>query len=179
MTALGLSPVETVGWVRERSNSAVLSEPTMRLESCGTRRQLLRFGNATFCALLTLTLLAATTPSSIGAADAARYLKDIQVLAAPNMEGRGPGTKGLEKASKYIEHRYKSLGLQPAGTDGYLQPFTVTTGAKLKSDNELVVINGGKQTAAQDQSGFRAHQLFGVGQLHRSGGVCRLRRDRG
>jgi hypothetical protein len=62
------------------------------------------------------------------------------------MEGRGPGTKGLEKASKYIEQRYRSLHLQPAGTSGYLQPFTVTTGAKLKSDNELVVVNGASRT---------------------------------
>ncbi len=63
------------------------------------------------------------------------------------MEGRGAGTKGLEKASKYLEHRYKSLGLQPAGTNGYLQPFTVTTGAKLKSDNSLTEDIGGRKQA--------------------------------
>jgi Peptidase family M28/PDZ domain/PA domain len=62
------------------------------------------------------------------------------------MEGRGPETKGLEKASKYIEQRYRSLHLQPAGTSGYLQPFTVTTGAKLKADNELGVVNGASRT---------------------------------
>ena len=98
------------------------------------------------CVLLAYTLLAATTSPSIGTADSGRYLKDVQTLAAPNMEGRGPGTKGLEKASKYIEQRYRSLHLQPAGTSGYLQPFTVTTGAKLKSDNELVVVNGASRT---------------------------------
>ncbi len=63
------------------------------------------------------------------------------------MEGRGAGTKGLEKASKYLEHRYKSLGLKPAGTNGYLQPFTVTTGAKLRSDNNLTEQIGGKKQA--------------------------------
>ena len=115
------------------------------------KSETVRIAKATAWLVLVCTFLAAT-PSSIGTADAARYLKDIQVLAAPDMEGRGPGTKGIEKASKYIEHRYKSLGLQPAGTDGYLQPFTVTTGAKLKSDNELVAINGaGKQSLKINQ----------------------------
>jgi aminopeptidase YwaD len=106
-----------------------------------SKSEMFRVAQAAIWLAAVCTLLAAT-PSSIGDADAARYLKDVQVLAAPDMEGRGPGTKGIEKASKYIEHRYKSLGLQPAGTDGYLQPFTVTTGAKLKSGNELVATNG-------------------------------------
>ncbi len=118
----------------------------MKSECGHLRRYLSRIVNASICALLAISLLAANAPSSIGNADPAPYLKDIQILAAPDMEGRGPGTRGLEKASRYIERRYKSLGLRPAGTDGYLQPFTVTTGAKLKADNELVVMNGaGKQ----------------------------------
>ena len=41
----------------------------------------------------------------------------------------------------------RSLGLQPAGTNGYLQPFTVTTGAKLKSDNSLTEEVSGKKQA--------------------------------
>ena len=61
------------------------------------------------------------------------------------MEGRGAGTQGLARASQYIEHRYRTLGLQPAGGDGYLQPFTVTTGAKLKPDNKLAVSEGEKK----------------------------------
>jgi len=42
-------------------------------------------------------------------------------------------------------HRYKALGLQPAGSEGYRQPFTVTTGATLKSDNALTVTDGAKK----------------------------------
>ena len=82
--------------------------------------------------------LAAETPS-VAPADPNRYLADVKVLASPEFEGRGAGTKGITRATKMIEQRYKSLGLQPAGTNGYLQPFTVTTGAKLKSDNRLSV----------------------------------------
>jgi hypothetical protein len=95
--------------------------------------------------VLAFSLLAVAAAPSLGPADSARYLDDIKTLAAPDMEGRGAGTKGLERAAKFIEHRYNSLGLKPAGTDGYLQPFTVTTGAKLKSDNEFVVDEAGKK----------------------------------
>ncbi len=104
-----------------------------------------RLLKAAISVALLCTLLSAGTSPSIGSADAARYLKDVQVLAAPNMEGRGAGTKGLAKASQYIERRYKSLALQPAGTNGYLQPFTVTTGARLKPGNDLVAMSAGSK----------------------------------
>src|ERR1039458_755441 len=98
-----------------------------------------RLRRSMLCVVLAFSLLATAAAPSIGSADPTRYLNDIKTLAAPNMEGRGAGTKGLVKASKYLAHRYKSLGLQPAGANGYLQPFTVTTGAKLKADNEFIV----------------------------------------
>jgi hypothetical protein len=101
-----------------------------------------RTGRTMLCLLLVFTLLASAATVPIVPADPNRYLADIKILSAPNMEGRGPGTKGLERASKYIEHRYNALGLQPAGSEGYLQPFTVTTGAKLKSDNDVTIENG-------------------------------------
>jgi hypothetical protein len=81
--------------------------------------------------------LAASTP--VQQADPALYLNDIKSLAAPEMEGRGAGTKGLTRAEHLIEKRYKELGLEAAGVRGYAQPFTVVTGARLKSDNHLVV----------------------------------------
>src|SRR5271165_3690219 len=97
--------------------------------------------------VLAFSLLATATPTSIGSADPKLYLNDIKTLAAPDMEGRGAGTQGLARASQYLERRYKSLGLQPAGTNGYLQPFTVTTGARLQSDNSLTEEVGGKKQA--------------------------------
>ncbi len=125
---------------------------TQRLTS--SKSEMVRIAKATACLVLVCAFLAAATPPTIGNTDSARYLKDIQVLAAPDMEGRGPGTKGIEKASKYIERRYKSLGLQPAGTDGYVQPFTVTTGAKLKSGNELIAINGASRQSLKVNQDF-------------------------
>jgi len=97
-----------------------------------------------------LLLVAAST--TVQPADPGRYLNDIKSLASPEMEGRGAGTKGLTRAEHLIEKRYKELGLQPAGVRGYLQPFTVVTGARLKSDNDFSVqTNGLKKNLKIDQ----------------------------
>jgi hypothetical protein len=90
-------------------------------------------------ALLT-SIVAASTP--VGTADPHRYLNDIKSLTTPGMEGRGDGTKGLEKAGHLIAARFRSLGLKPAGTNSYFQPFTVVTGARLRSNNHFVVQSG-------------------------------------
>src|ERR1700687_5619905 len=84
--------------------------------------------------------LAASTP--VQQADPSRYLNDVKSLASPEMEGRGAGTKGLMRAEHLIEKRYKELGVQPAGVNGYAQPFTVITGARLKSDTRFLVESG-------------------------------------
>ncbi len=44
--------------------------------------------------------------------------QDITILAADDMEGRGPGGAGDVKARQYIAHRMSELGLEPAGIDG-------------------------------------------------------------
>jgi len=95
-------------------------------------------------ALLCLFLVSASTP--VPQADPTRYLNDVKSLASPEMEGRGAGTKGLTRAEHLIEKRYKELGLQPAGTHGYAQPFSVITGARVKPDNSLKVEASGVTT---------------------------------
>src|SRR5205814_1563017 len=62
---------------------------------------------------------------------------DIRTLAAPNMEGRGLGTKGIGLAANYIEGRLRALGLQPAFGKSYRQPFPVKMGVSLGSGNKL------------------------------------------
>jgi Peptidase family M28/PDZ domain/PA domain len=102
------------------------------------------------CAALLVVAMAgapATAPLALGKANAARYDETVKALASPEMEGRGAGTKGIERAARMLEERYRSLGLEPAGTEGYLQPFTVTTGAKLASHNDLQEdVSGTKKT---------------------------------
>src|SRR5215468_7467464 len=85
--------------------------------------------------------LVLASPAAIGPADSQRYLGDIKILTQANMEGRGDGTKGLVRAEHFLEARYKSLGLAPAGSHGFLQPFVVTTGAKLNGKNHFTLQN--------------------------------------
>jgi aminopeptidase YwaD len=88
---------------------------------------------------LTASLLAVQAFAEAPAANPQRYLNDVKVLAAPDMRGRGAGTKGISRAAHYIEHEFKALGLEPAGNHSFEQPFTVTTGAKLRGKNDLTV----------------------------------------
>jgi hypothetical protein len=75
-----------------------------------------------------------------------QYLEDVKELTTPAMEGRGDGNKGLARAEHLIVERYKKLGLQPAGSNGYLQPFTVITGARLQGGNHLALLEKQKKT---------------------------------
>src|SRR5215470_8335411 len=73
----------------------------------------------------------AQSPTAIGATDPAKYLDDVKTLSSPEMEGRWDGSRGLVLAERFLVERYKSLGLDPAGSKGYLQPFRVVTGRKI------------------------------------------------
>ena len=92
--------------------------------------------------------------SSAPQADRDRYLLDVKALASPQMEGRGAGTQGIVRAQHLIEKRYKELHLQPAGVRGYAQPFSVTTGARLKPDNRCSVQDAGKKEELKIEEDF-------------------------
>ena len=99
-------------------------------------------------------VFASPTSTQLSPASPQRYLADIKTLTAAKMDGRGDGTKGLDRAEHVIAARYKSLGLLPAGKQGYLQPFTVTTGAKLTGANHLAVHDGEVKTGLTLQQDY-------------------------
>lgn len=64
----------------------------------------------------------------------------IKTLSADDMQGRATFTPGIEKAAKFIENEYKTIGLKPmAGNSGFRQNFNMihTTPTKVE-----VTING-------------------------------------
>ena len=62
---------------------------------------------------------------------AAELAADVTALAAPEMEGRGSGTPGGERAARYIAERLAALGLRPGGDGGgYFQSFAVGSAPK-------------------------------------------------
>ena len=50
--------------------------------------------------------------------------EDVAFLADDTLEGRETGTKGEQAAAAYIVERFKELGLQPKGTEGFYQSFS-------------------------------------------------------
>ncbi len=49
---------------------------------------------------------------------------DVAYLADDKLEGRQTGTEGEVKAAEFIASRFEKIGLEPKGTDGFLQPFS-------------------------------------------------------
>ena len=116
--------------------------------------------------LLALTFLSVAAPPAISTADPHRYLDDIKALSAPAMEGRGAGSKGLTRAEHLIEKRYKSLGLEPAGTMSFLQPFIVITGAQLKGKNSFAVLTGDRKVELKAKQDFVPFSFSASGSAH-------------
>ncbi len=92
-----------------------------------------------------VSLCAGPAEQSRGKADPKRYLEDVKALTVPAMEGRGDGTRGLTLAARMLEKRYRQLGLKPAGSNSYFQPFTVITGAKLRSSRNRFTVDEAAQ----------------------------------
>jgi aminopeptidase YwaD len=118
----------------------------------------------TFLTIIAVALLSVAATAPVGQADPARYLNDIKALSAPEMEGRGAGTKGLARAADLIVKRYKELNIHPAGSHGYLQPFTLITGARLKSDNRFVVANSETKQELKTNQDFVPYSFSSSGQ---------------
>lgn len=70
--------------------------------------------------LLGLLLLISVTFSGL----AQTMQDDMEYLASDKLEGREFGSHGALVASKYISKRFKKLGLEPKGTDGYFQELS-------------------------------------------------------
>jgi hypothetical protein len=97
----------------------------------------------------------------------ARLLKDLKFLTSDACEGRGIDTKGINLAAEYIERQFVNAGLKPGGTKGtYFQPFSLTTGAKLGKNNQLVLKGPLGQTLQLDQGKhFTVSPLGGSGKV--------------
>ncbi|HTE20262.1 MAG TPA: M28 family peptidase, partial [Armatimonadota bacterium] len=75
--------------------------------------------------------------------------------ASDELEGRGSGTSGNDRAADYIAGRFKAVGLKPAGENGsYFQRFTVFTGVKLGDDNSLALRGGDAPGTLQVRDDF-------------------------
>src|SRR5829696_6257536 len=92
-------------------------------------------------ALVAVLLSASPHAQSAGASDisAARYLAHVKFLASDELQGRGNGTPGLERAAQYIADQFRAAGLQPGVGGSWFQPFQIVTGLEVRDGNKLTV----------------------------------------
>jgi len=77
---------------------------------------------------------------------------DVGYLADDKLEGRAIGTEGERLASEYIAAAFERIGLEPKGTDGYFQPFTVK---KATNPHEQAVIGtDGEGVTGRNVAGY-------------------------
>ena len=124
--------------------------------------------NALLVLLLAGSLPLAARQASPPRVDADRVFRDVEVLAADDMQGRLAGSPGGEKARGYIAGRLKEVGVEPIGSS-YERPFTFSTrGASNQKGTNLVgVIRGTRSpdqyivaTAHYDHLGVRNGEVF-------------------
>lgn len=71
------------------------------------------------------------TPERVDRSAELRWQREsLAYLASPYLEGRGPGTRGLDLAADYIAEQFRKAGLRPVPGHGYFQPFDFVTGLK-------------------------------------------------
>ncbi len=66
-------------------------------------------------------------------------LDHIKYLSDDKREGRFPGSKGSQEAIEYIVNHFKKDGLEPAGSNGFLQPFEFIVGIDYGEVNQLEI----------------------------------------
>jgi Peptidase family M28/PDZ domain/PA domain len=97
----------------------------------------------------------------------ARLLGDIKYLASDELEGRGIGTEGLNKAAAYIRHEFQAAGLDVTRVHGdAFQKFHMSIPARLGTPNSLTFIGpDGKSTVLKQDVDFRPCSFGGAGKI--------------
>jgi hypothetical protein len=63
----------------------------------------------------------------------------IVFLSSDQLQGRRTGTEGEKLAATYIAAQFKNAGLEPKGTDNFLQPFEVNEGKQVNSSSHFII----------------------------------------
>ncbi|NND11949.1 MAG: M28 family peptidase [Flavobacteriaceae bacterium] len=80
--------------------------------------------------------------------------EDVAFLADDALKGRATGTEGELTAAKYIADRFKEMGVDPKGTDGYFQKFTFLPKTDPHKDTEYVTMNSDSTITGTNVIGY-------------------------
>jgi len=92
---------------------------------------------------------------------------DIKYLASDELEGREPGSEGIEKAAQYIIETWKEFGVAPGGNDGtYRQDFTVSMGTVVDKEKSGLNFSGAVDIPAEMGVHYQPVMLGGSGEFN-------------
>lgn len=80
---------------------------------------------------------APTDPAAI------RWWAHVTTLAADNMRGRDTGSEEYLVAARYVAGQFDTLGLKPAGTEGFYQPVSLLTRQLDEAGSSLELVRNG------------------------------------
>lgn len=95
-----------------------------------------RYYNHLLLSLIIIIISGFSAYSQKDKASPERVKEYVKYLASDELEGRFPGTIGMDKATKFIEDHFSKIGLKKFN-NSYLQEFSVSTGIKLGTENKL------------------------------------------
>src|SRR5262245_65376959 len=84
-------------------------------------------------------LLSAARAQDIPPVTAADLRADVELLASDAAGGRATGSPESVTCARALAARFEAAGLQPAGTDGFLQPID-WTGFELDGEPQLATL---------------------------------------
>jgi len=91
----------------------------------------------------------------------------VEFLASDRLEGRGPGSRGLQLAAEYIYQQFEDIGLLPPYEKSYYQEFTIS-GQEVNETNVIGILPA--KTPTNQSLVFTAH-YDGLGIRHDGLGV--------
>jgi Zn-dependent M28 family amino/carboxypeptidase len=89
-------------------------------------------------------LHAAPAPDAAAGDEGKRWWAHVRYLADDKLEGRLTGSPGYLAAAAYVARRFEEYGLEPAGTDGYLQPVRFAVQRVVVSRSRAALVRGGR-----------------------------------
>ncbi|QDU80845.1 Aminopeptidase YwaD precursor [Polystyrenella longa] len=116
------------------------------------------------CLFITASLL--LTEAVANEAMISRMGADVKYLSSDELEGRGIGTQGLDKAAEYIRNEFKKLGIQSAVEDGsYFQNLQIPDSVFAnKEKTELTILDAaGETTPLTLGTDFQPYTIGGSG----------------
>jgi len=83
-------------------------------------------------------------------------MTDIRTLSSDEFEGRGPGSKGEQLTIRYLEDKFRGMGLEPGNPDGTFLQKVPLVGIRPDAGMKLVFSGRGRSVTSQFQKDFVA-----------------------